>query len=95
MVSRLLREATGISRLHDGAARAQIRAGWPHADPDDLLLFDDLLGIADPGVGLPVIDPGARRRRLTADYRELRDRYRALATSLGFEGHMKWAEEMA
>jgi adenylate cyclase len=23
-----------------------------------------------------------------------RDRYRALATSLGFEGHMKWAEAM-
>ena len=66
VVSRLLREATGISRLHDGAARAQIRAGWPDADPDDLLLFDDLLGIADPGVGLPVIDPDARRRRLTA-----------------------------
>ena len=33
VVSRLLREATGISRLHDGAARAQIRAGWPDADP--------------------------------------------------------------
>ena len=49
VVSRLLREATGISRLHDGAARAQIRAGWPDADPDDLLLFDDLLGIRRSG----------------------------------------------
>jgi ATP/maltotriose-dependent transcriptional regulator MalT len=27
-------------------------------------------------------------------YRNYRDRYRALATSLGFEGHMKWAEAM-
>jgi hypothetical protein len=27
-------------------------------------------------------------------YRDYRDRYRAMATSLGFEGHMKWAEEM-
>jgi adenylate cyclase len=29
-----------------------------------------------------------------AGYRDLRDRYRALATSLGFEGHMRWAEAM-
>jgi hypothetical protein len=34
---------------------------------------------------------GARRRR---HYRDYRDRYRAMATSLGFEGHMQWAEEM-
>ena len=36
------------------------------ADPQDLLLLDDLLGIADPEVPLPQIDPDARRRRLTA-----------------------------
>jgi hypothetical protein len=29
-----------------------------------------------------------------AAYRNDRDRYRAMATSLGFEGHMKWAEAM-
>ena len=29
-----------------------------------------------------------------AGYRELRDRYREMATSLGFEGHMQWAAEM-
>ena len=29
-------------------------------------LFDDLLGIADPKVELPKIDPDARRRRLSA-----------------------------
>jgi hypothetical protein len=27
-------------------------------------------------------------------YRHYRDRYRAMATSLGFEGHMEWAEGM-
>ena len=27
-------------------------------------------------------------------YREYRDRYRAMATELGFEGHMEWAEAM-
>jgi predicted ATPase len=31
-----------------------------------LLLLHDLLGIADPGVELPKVDPDARRRRLTA-----------------------------
>jgi adenylate cyclase len=27
-------------------------------------------------------------------YRDYRDRYCAMATSLGFEGHMKWPEAM-
>jgi adenylate cyclase len=30
-----------------------------------------------------------------AAYRDYRDRYRDMARSLGFEGHMRWAEEMA
>jgi hypothetical protein len=29
-----------------------------------------------------------------SSYRDYRDRYRDMATSLGFEGHMKWAEAM-
>jgi adenylate cyclase len=29
-----------------------------------------------------------------AGYHDLRDRYRTMATDLGFEGHMKWAEAM-
>jgi len=29
-----------------------------------------------------------------AEYARLRDNYRALATSLGFEGHVDWAEAM-
>src|SRR4029077_9208432 len=52
--------------LDPQAARARIRAQAPDADPEDLLLFEDLLGIADPDVELPKIDPDARRRRLTA-----------------------------
>jgi class 3 adenylate cyclase len=65
-VARLLRAATGVRGLEDAAARRQVRAQAPAADPEDLLLFEDLLGIADPEVGLPKIDPDARRRRLTA-----------------------------
>ena len=37
----------------------------------------------------------ARAQGDEAAYRDYRDRYRAMATSLGFEGHMKWAEAMA
>jgi hypothetical protein len=65
-VARLLRAVTGIKGLDPDAARARIRAQFPDAEPEDLLLFDDLLGTADPGVELPKIDPDARRRRLTA-----------------------------
>ena len=36
----------------------------------------------------------ARAQGDDAAYRDYRDRYRAMATSLGFEGHMKWAEAM-
>ena len=43
-----------------------MRAQAPDADPEDLLLLDDLLGITDPDSELPKIDPDARRRRLTA-----------------------------
>jgi adenylate cyclase len=66
VVARLLRVALGVSDLDDGAARAAIRAEVPDADPEDLLLLDDLLGIHDTAVALPDIAPDARRRRLTA-----------------------------
>ena len=36
----------------------------------------------------------ARAHGDEAAYRDYRDRYREMATSLGFEGHMKWAEAM-
>jgi class 3 adenylate cyclase len=66
VVSRLLRAATDVRGLDGPAARDRVRSRVPDADPEDLLLFDDLLGIADPEVELPKIDPDARRRRLTA-----------------------------
>ena len=66
VVARLLRAAIRVADLDASAARAQVRAEVPDADPEDVLLFDDLLGIADPEVALPKIDPDARRRRLTA-----------------------------
>src|SRR5262249_2917496 len=65
-VTRLLRASTGVADLDGDAARARVREQVPDADPQDLLLLDDLLGIADPDVPLPTIDPDARRRRLTA-----------------------------
>jgi len=65
-VARLLRAAFGVQGLDAHTARDQVRDRVADADPEDLLLFDDLLGIADPEVELPKIDPDARRRRLTA-----------------------------
>lgn len=64
-VSSLLRTALGVTGLDDAAARARTRERAPDADPEDLLLLDDLLGIHESGVPLPAIDPDARRRRLT------------------------------
>jgi class 3 adenylate cyclase len=65
-VARLLRAGTGVEGLDGRTARDRVRARLPDADPEDLLLLHDLLGIADPEVELPKIDPDARRRRLTA-----------------------------
>ena len=64
VVARLLRAVLRISGLDDQSARARARAQLPDADLEDMLLLDDLLGIADPNVELPRIDPDARRRRL-------------------------------
>ncbi len=66
VVADLLRAGSDVRGLEDAAARALIRERNPEADPEDLLLLDDLLGIADPAVPLPDIDPDARRRRVTA-----------------------------
>ncbi|MGZ4576199.1 MAG: AAA family ATPase [Mycobacterium sp.] len=65
-VTGLLRAGLGVEGLDDAAARAQLRARNPDADPEDLLLLDDLLGIADPDAEVPDIEGDARRRRLTA-----------------------------
>jgi adenylate cyclase len=66
VVAPLLRDAAGITDLGDEAARARVRAQNADAGDEDLLLLYDLLGIGDPEVALPTIDPDARRRRLTA-----------------------------
>ena len=66
VVARLLRAVAQVSGLDEQTARARLRERFADADPEDMLLLDDLLGIADPAVALPKIDPDARRRRLTA-----------------------------
>ena len=66
VVARLLRKVFGVSDLDECAARARVRGAIPDANPEDLLLLDDLLGIGDPDVALPDITPDARRRRLAA-----------------------------
>ena len=66
-VSRLLRGAFGVDgHADDQTARAHLRSRIAGAQPDDLLLLEDLLGVRDPAVSPPLIDPDARRRRLTA-----------------------------
>ena len=63
----LLRSTTGLRRSgRRGRTRSRCAARFPGADDEDLLLLDDLLGIGDPDVALPQIDPDARRRRLAA-----------------------------
>ena len=65
-LTRMLRAGTGIADVEGEAARARVQEQVPDADPEDLLLLDDLLGVADPELPLPQIDADARRRRLTA-----------------------------
>ena len=65
-VARLLRAAFGVEGLEEQAARDRVRDRVPDADPEDVLLLIDMLGVADPTAALPAIDPDARRRRLTA-----------------------------
>jgi adenylate cyclase len=65
-VAQLLRAATGVEGLDAQVARDRLRERVSDADPEDLALLDDLLGIADPDAVPPRIDPDARRRRLIA-----------------------------
>ena len=64
VVARLLRTIFGVGDLDAPSARAQVRARIPGAHPEDLILFDDLLGIRDPVAVLPDITPEARQHRL-------------------------------
>jgi hypothetical protein len=62
----------------------------------------DRLAAAPADEGLVIRDAWLLRMRALlarahgdeASYHDYRDRYRAMATELGFEGHMKWAEAM-
>ncbi len=65
-VTRLVRAGMGVTGLDSASARVRIRAQVPDADPEDVLLLEDLLGIGEPGRASPNIEPDARRRRLTA-----------------------------
>jgi len=64
-LARLLRAGTQTTELDAESARAQIRNRFRDADPEDLVLLEDLLGIRDAGDTLPEIAADARRRRLT------------------------------
>jgi class 3 adenylate cyclase len=66
LVARLMRTVFGVSGLDEQEGRARVRARIPDADPQDLLLLDDLLGIGDPDAVPPAITADARRRRLAA-----------------------------
>jgi adenylate cyclase len=66
LVARLLRRVFGVSGLDEEEGRARVRARIPDANPEDLLLLVDLLGIGDPDTTLPDITADARRRRLAA-----------------------------
>jgi adenylate cyclase len=66
VVARLMRATTGTAGMSSDRVRDEIRARLPKAEPDDLLLIDDLLGIGDSEAARPNVGPDARRRRLTA-----------------------------
>jgi adenylate cyclase len=66
VVGQLLRAGTGVNDADGETARTRLQGLVPGADSEDLLLLYDLLGVADPDVAVPSIDPDARRRRLTA-----------------------------
>ncbi|MGV0645138.1 AAA family ATPase [Mycolicibacterium sp. XJ2546] len=59
----LLRSFFGVDGLDPADAALRVRTKVPKADPEDLDLLHDLLGIGNHGAGSG-IDPDARRRRL-------------------------------
>ncbi len=93
VVARLLRAATGVLGLDDAAARAGVRAQFADADPEDVLLFEDLLGIADPEVAVAKVDPDARRRRLTALVNAASQARKAPAVYVVEDAH--WIDEVS
>jgi class 3 adenylate cyclase len=66
VVTHLLRDAAALVGRDGRTARDQLRSELPSTDDEDLLLVDDLLGVAGSNISLPKIDPDARRRQLSA-----------------------------
>jgi adenylate cyclase len=66
VLARLLRTVFAVRDLAPDAARSRVRARIPNANPEDLLLLNDLIGIGDAGAAVPAISPDARQRRLAA-----------------------------
>ena len=64
VAARILRETFGVGETEPDVARAKLRALFADSDGDDVLLLEDLLGVADPGDPMPNIPPDASRRRL-------------------------------
>ncbi len=66
VLGRLLRAGTQTTDLDAESARAEVRDRFRDADPEDVVLLEDLLGIRDPADMLPDVAADARRRRITA-----------------------------
>jgi len=66
VVARLLRAGIGINELDSVTARSHVRDQFQDADPEDIVLLEDLVGIRDAAAPLPDVAPDAQRRRLTA-----------------------------
>lgn len=62
----MLRSFFGITDCSPQKSREATRSALPHADTEDLLLLDDMLGIAEGQPQVGDIAPDARKRRLTA-----------------------------
>lgn len=62
----MLRSFFGIADCTPEKSRRATRSALPHADAEDLLLLDDMLGIAESPLRQDDISPDARKRRLTA-----------------------------
>ncbi len=64
VVARLLRKVFGVNELENSVARARLHILLRDAEPEDVALLDDLLGIGAAGVVLPDIPSEARQVRL-------------------------------
>jgi adenylate cyclase len=64
VASRLLQETFGVGETEPSVARMKLRALFAGCDADDVLLFEDMLGIRDVADPMPDIAPQASRRRV-------------------------------